>query len=54
MSIGGADSLQALVLAVSYLHVEFKWLLQRGWHFFFDPDASEPFDPSATYFPTRG
>ena len=52
--VGGADPLQALVLAISYLHIEFQWLAERGWHFSFDPGASESFDPASAYFPTRG
>jgi hypothetical protein len=53
-AVGGADPLQALVLAISYLNIEFKSLVQRGWRFSYEPDASEFFDPASTYFPVRG
>jgi hypothetical protein len=49
--IGGVDPLQALVLAIAYIHIEFGALLRDGWRFYLDGSDPEPFDPCSTYYP---
>ncbi len=44
--IPGVDPLQALVLAIAYLDVEFGVLMRNGWRFYLDPASDEPFDPA--------
>ena len=49
--IWGADSLQSVVLAIAYAHVQFELLVDRGWRFYRDGTDDAPFDPRTLYFP---
>ena len=49
--VHGVGSLQALTLAVTYVQLRLRLLIDRGWVFYFGPNDRKPFDFLKTWFP---